>query len=46
VELFKAGRTLTEIANALGIGGGSVYRALETCGIKQAAGAASGDRGI
>src|SRR5271165_836045 len=46
VKLFKAGRTVTQIANALGIGRGSVYRALETCGIKQAASAASADRGI
>jgi Helix-turn-helix domain of resolvase len=34
-KLFKAGRTVTQIANALGIGRGSVYRALETCGIEQ-----------
>jgi len=46
VKLFKAGRTVTQIANALGIGRGSVYRALETCGIKQAASAASAERGI
>ena len=36
VKLFKAGRTVTQIASALGIGRGSVYRALETCGMKQA----------
>ena len=42
VKLFKAGRTVTQIAGALGIGRGSVYRALETCGIKQPASAASG----
>jgi len=36
VKLFKAGRTVTQIASALGIGRGSVYRALETGGIKQA----------
>jgi DNA invertase Pin-like site-specific DNA recombinase len=46
VKLFKAGRTVTQIANALGIGRGSVYRALETCGIKQAASAASAERGM
>jgi len=44
VELFKAGRTVTQIANALGIGRGSVYRALESCGIKQPASAASAER--
>jgi DNA invertase Pin-like site-specific DNA recombinase len=35
VELFKTGRTVTQIANALGIGRGSVYRALETCGMNK-----------
>jgi len=40
VRLFREGRTVTQIANALGIGRGSVYRALETCGMKQAASAA------
>jgi DNA invertase Pin-like site-specific DNA recombinase len=42
VKLFKTGRTVTQIADALGIGRGSVYRALEACGIKQPASAASG----
>jgi DNA invertase Pin-like site-specific DNA recombinase len=46
VKLFKAGRTVTQIANDLGIGRGSVYRALETRGIKQAASGVSADRGI
>ena len=32
VKLFKAGRTVTEIATALSIGRGSVYRALEAAG--------------
>jgi len=36
VRLFREGGTVTQVANALGIGRGSVYRALETCGIKQA----------
>jgi DNA invertase Pin-like site-specific DNA recombinase len=40
VKLLKDGRTVTQIAIARGIGRGSVYRALETCGIKQAANAA------
>ncbi len=40
VKLFKDGRTVTQIAIAVGIGRRSVYRALETCGIKQAANAA------
>jgi DNA invertase Pin-like site-specific DNA recombinase len=35
VRLFKAGRTVTQIANALGIGRRSVYRALETGGISK-----------
>jgi DNA invertase Pin-like site-specific DNA recombinase len=41
VKLFGEGRTVTQIASALGIGRGSVCRALESWGIKQAAGAAS-----
>jgi len=45
-KLFKEGRTVTQIANALGIGRGSVYRALETRGLKRATSAASADRGI
>ena len=40
VTLFKDGHTVTQIAIALGIGRGSVYRALETRGIKRAASAA------
>ena len=35
VTLFKAGRTVTEIGEALSIGRGSVYRALEAAGLKQ-----------
>ena len=38
VTLFKAGRTVTEIAEALSIGRGSVYRALEAAGMKSASG--------
>ncbi|MGA2794397.1 MAG: recombinase family protein [Roseiarcus sp.] len=37
VGLFKAGKTVTEVAASLAIGRGSVYRALEAAGIKQAA---------
>ena len=36
VKLFKAGRTVTDIATALNIGRGSVYRALEAAGMKSA----------
>jgi DNA invertase Pin-like site-specific DNA recombinase len=38
VKLFKAGRSLTDIATALNIGRGSVYRALEAAGMKSASG--------
>jgi DNA invertase Pin-like site-specific DNA recombinase len=41
VKLFREGHTVTQIANALGIGRGSVYRALEACQITRAS-AASG----
>jgi DNA invertase Pin-like site-specific DNA recombinase len=41
VKLFSEGRTVTQIANALGIGRGSVYRALEACEITRVS-AASG----
>jgi DNA invertase Pin-like site-specific DNA recombinase len=34
VELFKEGRTVTDIASALRIGRGSVYRALEAAGAR------------
>ncbi len=37
VRLFKAGRTVSEIAQQLEIGRGSVYRALEAAGLKDAA---------
>jgi DNA invertase Pin-like site-specific DNA recombinase len=37
VKLFREGRTVTDIADALSIGRGSVYRALEAAGIKQSA---------
>lgn len=37
VAMFKAGKSVTETAKALGIGRGSVYRALEAAGIKAAA---------
>ena len=37
-KLFKAGRTVTDIATALNIGRGSVYRALEAAGMKSASG--------
>jgi DNA invertase Pin-like site-specific DNA recombinase len=45
VKLFNAGRSVTDIATALNIGRGSVYRALETCGIRQPASAAAADPG-
>jgi DNA invertase Pin-like site-specific DNA recombinase len=32
VKLFKAGRSVTDVATALNIGRGSVYRALEAAG--------------
>ena len=35
VKLFKEKRTVTEIADALRIGRGSVYRALEAAGVKE-----------
>jgi DNA invertase Pin-like site-specific DNA recombinase len=35
VKLFKEGRTVTDVARALSIGRGSVYRALEAAGIRQ-----------
>ena len=35
MQLFKEGRTVTQIAKALGIGRGSVYRALEAAGMRQ-----------
>lgn len=34
VKLFKDGRTVSQIANELNIGRGSVYRALETAGLR------------
>ena len=37
VALFKDGRTVSQIAKELGIGRGSVYRALEAAGLKEAA---------
>lgn len=37
VAMFKAGKSVTETAKTLGIGRGSVYRALEAAGIKAAA---------
>jgi DNA invertase Pin-like site-specific DNA recombinase len=36
VMLFKEGRTVSQIAKTLSIGRGSVYRALEAAGIKEA----------
>lgn len=33
-ELFKAGKSVSEVAKALGIGRGSVYRALEAAGLR------------
>jgi DNA invertase Pin-like site-specific DNA recombinase len=38
VKLFKAGRSVTDIATTLSIGRGSVYRALEAAGLKSASG--------
>jgi DNA invertase Pin-like site-specific DNA recombinase len=38
VKLFKGGRSVTDIATALNIGRGSVYRALEVAGMKSASG--------
>jgi DNA invertase Pin-like site-specific DNA recombinase len=38
VKLFNAGRSVTDIATALNIGRGSVYRALEAAGRKSASG--------
>ena len=35
VKLFREGRTVTQIAAALTIGRGSVYRALEAAGVRQ-----------
>jgi predicted transcriptional regulator YheO len=35
--LFEAGKTVSEVAATLAIGRGSVYRAIEAAGIKQAA---------
>ena len=35
VKLFREGRTVTQIAAALTIGRGSVYRALEAAGMRQ-----------
>ena len=35
VRLFREGRTGTQIAAALSIGRGSVYRALEAAGMRQ-----------
>ena len=37
-KLLKAGRSVTDIATALNIGRGSVYRALEAAGMKSASG--------
>jgi Resolvase, N terminal domain/Helix-turn-helix domain of resolvase len=42
VKLFKAGRSVSDIATALSIGRGSVYRALETAGMKKASGRVGG----
>jgi DNA invertase Pin-like site-specific DNA recombinase len=38
VKLFNAGRSVTDVATALNIGRGSVYRALEAAGMKSASG--------
>jgi DNA invertase Pin-like site-specific DNA recombinase len=35
VDLFRQGKTVSEIAKAVGIGRGSVYRALEAVGLKE-----------
>ena len=35
VKLFREGRTVTQIAAALSIGRGSLYRALEAAGARQ-----------
>lgn len=34
VDLFRQGKTVSEVAKAVGIGRGSVYRALEAAGLK------------
>jgi DNA invertase Pin-like site-specific DNA recombinase len=36
VAMFQAGRTVSQVAKELGIGRGSVYRALEAAGLKEA----------
>ena len=36
IVLFREGRTIAEIARTVGIGRGSVYRALEAAGLKSA----------
>jgi DNA invertase Pin-like site-specific DNA recombinase len=38
VSLFKDGKSVSEVAKALGIGRGSVYRALEAAGVSRSAG--------
>jgi DNA invertase Pin-like site-specific DNA recombinase len=38
VKLFRAGRSVTDIATTLSIGRGSVYRALEAAGMKSVPG--------
>ncbi|QIO73933.1 recombinase family protein [Rhizobium leguminosarum bv. trifolii] len=35
VALFRQGKTVSEVAKAIGIGRGSVYRALEAAGLKE-----------
>lgn len=35
IRLFKSGRTVSHVAKELGIGRGSVYRALEAAGLKE-----------
>ena len=35
VKLFSQGRSVTQVATPLGIGRGSVYRALEGCGTRK-----------